>query len=233
MTKTVLAALALGAVAGVASAQEATGGIRPPRVAVIDLAKVSADSQLGKSYAQKIEGLRNAFNAETKKKEGELQKLDEQLKTLQEELEKQASVLSPEALDRKRQDITRKTRERQAFFEDGQAELQRKKDQAEAQADSLNNEFQQAIKPHIDAVAKEKGIDIILTSQVALTVNQDYDISKAVIAKADAAPIPAAAKPTSGAAAPGAAAAKPPAPKPAATPAVAPAKPGASPSPNP
>jgi len=70
-------------------------------------------------------------------------------------------------------------------------------------------------------VAKEKGIDIILTSQVALTMNKDYDISKDVIAKADSAG-PVAAPTTS--------AAKPPAAKP---PAGAPAKPPASPSPKP
>ena len=60
------------------------------------------------------------------------------------------------------------------------------REQAEAKAQGLNNEFQQKIKPHIDAVAKEKGIDIILTSQVALTMNPQFDISREVIAKADA-----------------------------------------------
>ena len=34
-------------------------------------------------------------------------------------------MLSPEALDKKRQDIVKRGRERQAFLEDGQAELQR------------------------------------------------------------------------------------------------------------
>ena len=34
-------------------------------------------------------------------------------------------------------------------------------------------------------MAKEKGIDILLDSQVALTVNKDFDISRDVIVKAD------------------------------------------------
>jgi hypothetical protein len=41
------------------------------------------------------------------------------------------------------------------------------------------------IKPHIDAVSKEKAIDILLDGQVTLTVNRDYDISRDVIVKAD------------------------------------------------
>jgi hypothetical protein len=131
-------------------------------------------------------------------------------------------VLSPEAAERKRQDIVKKTRDRQAYVEDGQQELQRMRDQAEQKAQALNNEFQQKIKPHIDAVAKEKGIDIILTSQVALTLNREFDISRDVITKADAAERAAQA-------------AKPAAPKPAAaTPsAAAPAAPAPAPKPTP
>jgi peptidoglycan hydrolase CwlO-like protein len=118
----------------------------------------------------------------------------------------------------------KKTRDRQAYVEDGQQELQRMREQAEAKAQALNNEFQQKIKPHIDAVAKEKGLDIILTSQVALTLNRDFDISREVIAKADAAERaaqaakPAAAGPRPSAAAPSAAAPAPAAPKPTPTP---------------
>jgi hypothetical protein len=75
------------------------------------------------------------------------------------------------------------------------------------------------MKPHIEAVAKEKGIDILLDGQVTLTVNRDYDISRDVIVKADDAE--KAAK---------AAAGKPPAPKQAVP---APPKPSPSPAPKP
>src|SRR5262249_34909358 len=70
-------------------------------------------------------------------------------------------------------------------LEDGQAELQRMRERAQGQAQALNNEFQVKIKPHIEAVAKDKQIDIILDSQVALTVNRDFDISRDVIVEAD------------------------------------------------
>jgi translation initiation factor IF-2 len=136
--------------------------------------------------------------------------MDAAIKSLQDELDKQGSVLSPEAADKKRQEIVKRQRDRQAFLEDGQADLQRMKDRAEQQAQAMNAEFQQRIKPSIDAVAREKGIDILLTSQVALTMNQAYDISKEIIAKADE-----AAK-TAAAAAPATPAAKPAGPVPAA-----------------
>jgi Skp family chaperone for outer membrane proteins len=228
--KTLIPALVLGAAASAALAQEpaqkpaaAAPAVKSPKIAVIDMQKVSADSLLGKGYAAQLEALRAEIEAERTKKQNDLQKLDAQLKTLQDDVEKQQSVLSPEALDRKRQDLVKKTRDRQAFLEDGQGELQRMQERAQQQAQALNGEFQIKIKPHIEAVAKDKGIDLLLDSQVALTVNKDLDISQDVIVKADDAERAARAKAQAG---------KPAAAAPAAKPAAGPA-PTPTPTPNP
>ncbi len=186
------------AVAVSAAAALAQDAARAPRVAVIDMARVSAESQLGKSYAAQLEKLQTEINAEATKKQTELGKLDTALKTLQEELEKQGAVLSPEARDKKQQDIVRKTRERQAFLEDGQQEINRMRERAQQQAQQINGEFQQKVRPLVEEVAKDKGIDLVLDSQVAYTINRDFDITRDVIAKADAtlAPKPPAAAAT-------------------------------------
>jgi outer membrane protein len=227
MIKTFVPVLFLGAAAlGLAQepAPASSAGVRNPKIAVINMETISSDSIMGKGYAAQIQGLEREIQTEGTKKQTELAKMDAAIKALQDELDKQAAVLSPEAAERKRQDIVKKTRERQAYVEDGQQELQRMRDQAEQKAQALNNEFQQKIKPHIDAVAKEKGLDIILTSQVALTLNRDFDISRDVITKADAAEKaaqaakPAAPKPAAAAPAAAGPAAPAPAPKPTPTP---------------
>jgi len=223
MSKTFVLALVIGAFAAAAHAQApAAPAARSPRVAVIDMGVITGQSALGKSYAVRIDALEKQIQAEGTKKQTELTKMDASIKALQEELEKQASVLSAEAADRKRQELTKKARDRQAFLEDGQQELQRLKERAETEASTLNNEFQTRIRPHIEAVAKEQGVDILLTSQVALTMNKDFDISQLVIARADAAEKTASAaapaKPAAAAAAPRPATASP-APAPAASPA--------------
>jgi len=202
MKKTFVSVLSGALVAaGAAFAQEPAA--RSPRIAVIDMARVSAESLLGKSYASQLEKLQTEINAEATKKQTDLVKLDTALKTLQEELEKQGSVLSPEARDKKQQEIVRKTRERQAFLEDGQAEINRMRERAQQQAQGINGEFQQKVRPLVELVAKEKNLDLVLDSQVAYTINKDFDITRDVIAKADETE---KAKP--------AAAAAPPAPKP-------------------
>ena len=219
MKKTFVVALFASLVAaGAAYAQEP----RSPRVAVIDMARVSAESALGKSYATQLEKLQNDINAAATAKQTELGKLDAGLKTLQEELEKQGSVLSPEARDKKQQDIVRKTRERQAYLEDGQGEINRMRERAQQQAQAINGEFQQKVRPIVEQVAKDKGLDLVLDSQVAYTINRDFDITRDVIAKADAgaakpaaaAPAPTAPKNPPAAAAPAGPKTPPTAPKP-------------------
>src|SRR5512143_1572327 len=185
MKKTFLVGLlAVLAAAGTALAQDAA---KSPRVAVIDMARVSAESLLGKSYAAQLEKLQNDINAEATKKQTELGKMDAAVKALQDELEKQGAVLSQEARDRKQQDIVRKGRERQAFLEDGQAEINRMRERAQQQAQAINNDFQVKVRPIVEVVAKERGYDLVLDSQVAYTINKDFDITASVIAKADAA----------------------------------------------
>lgn len=185
MKKTFLAVLALAlAASGLAVAQDA-GGPKTAKIAVIDMARVSAESTLGKSYAGQLEKLQTDINTAAQSKQTELQKMDAEIQALQEELQKQGAVLSQDARDAKQQEIVRKGRERQAFLEDGQAEINRMRERAQQQAQSINNEFQVKIRPIVEEVAKTKGYDIVLDSQVAYTISRDIDITREVITKAD------------------------------------------------
>jgi outer membrane protein len=183
MKKTFVAGLLFAlAAAGHATAQEA---VKAPRVGIIDMARVSAESLLGKTYAAQLEKLQNDISAEATKKQTDLGKMDAAVKVLQDELEKQGAVLSQEAREKKQQEIVRKGRERQAFLEDGQADINRMRERAQQQAQGINNEFQLKVRPLVEQVAKDKGYDIVLDAQVAYTINKDFDITRDVIVKAD------------------------------------------------
>jgi outer membrane protein len=185
MKKTFLFTLVLAcAAAGLAVAQQA-GSPATAKIAVIDMPRVSAESSLGKSYAAQLEKLQTDINTAAQAKQAELQKMDAAIQTLQDELQKQGAVLSEDARDNKQQEIVRKGRERQAFLEDGQAEINRMRERAQQQAQSINNEFQVKIRPIVEEVAKAKGYDVVLDSQVAFTISAEFDITRDVIAKAD------------------------------------------------
>jgi Skp family chaperone for outer membrane proteins len=185
MRKTFLVTLALAfAATGIAVAQEASAA-KTAKIAVIDMARVSAESQMGKSYAAQLEKLQNDINAAAQAKQERLQEMDAEIQALQDELQKQGSVLSQEARDNKQREIVQKGRDRQAFLEDGQAEINRMRERGQQQAQSINNEFQVKIRPVVEQVAGDLGYDLVLDSQVAFTISRDFDITREVIAKAD------------------------------------------------
>ncbi len=144
-------ACALTLAGGLSAQEPAKAEAKTPKLAVIDMGKVSSESLLGKSYASELDKLKNEIEAERTKKQNELTKLDTALKALQDEVEKQGQVLSPEALEKKRQELTKKARERQAFLEDGQQDIERMTARAQEQAQKYNVEFQGKIRPHIEA----------------------------------------------------------------------------------
>jgi Skp family chaperone for outer membrane proteins len=219
MTKTYLLALTLAAAAATAHAQE--GAVTPAKaeraqkIAVVNMERISTESLLGKGYAKKLDDLKNEIDAEGTKKQADLNKLDAAIKALQDELDTKGSLLSPEAADKKRQEIVKKTRDRQAFLEDGQAELQKMRDRAQQQAQAFENEFQVRVRPHIEAVVKEKAIDILLDSRVVPVSSKEVDISLDVINRSNDAERAAAAKPATTAAPAKPAAPPAPAPTPA------------------
>lgn len=221
MRKTYLLALTLGLVASSAQAQEAAP--RPekgPRLAVINMERIYAESLLGKTYAKKLEELKNEIDAEGQKKQADLNKIDATIKALQEELEKQGGVMSPEAVEKKTAELKKKQRDRQAFVEDGQGEIQKMREKAQQQAQAYENEFGVKIRPHIEAVVKEKAIDILLDSRVVVSSTKETDVSLDVINRSNEAE--KAAKPAAAAA-----------PKPATPPAAAAPAPTPTPTPQP
>jgi outer membrane protein len=192
--------LILIAVAAATSASAQEAGKKTPRIAVIDMDRVGSDSILGKNYTAQVESLQNDIEAERTKKQQDLAKFDAEIKALQDELEKQGALLSEEAAEKKQAEIKAKAREREAFLEDGRNQLERMAGRAQNQAKILQNELQQKIKPHMESVAREQGVDLLLDSRSAIALNNEFDISAAVIARLDeaertAGTKPAAAKP--------------------------------------
>jgi Skp family chaperone for outer membrane proteins len=200
-------ALLAPAAVGQEAAAPAAKGDKPVKLAVVNMERIYADSLLGKTYAKKLDELKNEIDAEGQKKQAELNKQDTALKALQDELEKQGAVMSPEALEKKTAELKKRQRDRQAFLEDGQQEIQRLRERAQQQAQAFENEFGVKIRPHIEAAVKANNIDILLDSRVVVASSKDTDVSLDVINRSNAAEQaakPAAAAPAAKPAAPAA-----------------------------
>ncbi len=185
----------------------------PLRMAFLDLQRIAAESAEGKVASGKVQEL-------TKKKTGELADKTKALQANQEKMKAGGAVLNEAARAQTQRDIDRLTVEIDRFQEDANAEVQQLQQE-------LQGEFQEKLRPVVDAVVKELAIGLLFSAgdAGAIYVDPSLDITGEVIKRFDSGKYAAAAKP----AAP--ATAKPAAPSTAkpAPPAVPPATPPAKP----
>jgi Skp family chaperone for outer membrane proteins len=205
-------------------AQAQTPAGKPMKVGVVDMQRISQESLLGKGYATRMDQLESEIRSELTKRQNQVSQRDAAIKAATDDLQKQQAILSPDAVEKKQQDIVKKNRDRQALTEDSQADIQRMQQAAQAKAQEFQVEFNTKIQPILQAVGKEKGLDVILDRATIVLINTELDITRDVIVKADD---------TEKAARPAAPAAKPAETKPAATPAATPAPAPAGPKPSP
>ncbi len=111
------------------------------------IAQLSAD---GKSAATKV-------NALAQKKQTEAADKAKLLQTNQQKLETSGSVMSETARGQLQKDIERQTVEGQRFEQDAQAELNELQQQ-------LQQEFQLKLMPVLEALSKEKGLQVLFSA---------------------------------------------------------------------
>ena len=152
------------------------------KIAYIDLQRIAQASAEGKAAATKIQEYE-------KKKLGEIQEKNKAVEDMRKKLEQGGTVLSEAARAQTEKDIDRNTRELQFLQQSAQAE----RDQLERE---LNAEFQRRLNPIIEAVAKEKGLQMLFSirDNGAVWADTGLDLSEEVIKRFDAAAKTAPAK---------------------------------------
>ena len=143
-------------------------------IAVVDVARVISESIMGKAARSNVE-------AEAKKREQPLEKLRLELKTESEGMAKQASVMSAEALQQKREKFLKKEQDFKHKVETEQQEVVKR-----------NNEEMGKVVREIDALvaqfAKEAGYRYVLENdrQTVIYARPDLDLTSKVIEALDA-----------------------------------------------
>jgi outer membrane protein len=200
MKKSVLVAMTLflaGALTAEGQDGSAGGGAGDgyARIAVVDMQRVLSESRLGKEFLKKSEELQSGFQAEMDKRQADVEKLNEELKAMQQDLQKQASVLSAEAVEEKQMALRRKERDAQATVFDYQQEMQRKENALKRELAKRQNEIGEQLRPHIEGVYRERQLDILVDRAAVAYLSDAFDISREVIRRADEAFSASAGKP--------------------------------------
>jgi len=164
------------------------------KVAYVNLQQIANLSAEGKSLTAKVQAL-------MQKKQNEAQTRSKALADNQTKLQTQSALMSETARAALEKEIERQNVEGQRFQQDAQAEINELSQQ-------LQNEFQQKLFPILDLVAKEKGIDVLLSAADAGMVwaAPGLDLTMDAVKKLDE---KGGAKPAAAAPAPAAPATKP------------------------
>jgi Skp family chaperone for outer membrane proteins len=195
-------ALAVSSAGSAAFAQQAAPG---PKIGVIDLQRIAAESAEGKVANAKIQAL-------TQKKGAELSDKNKQLQTAQQKLAQGGAVLNEATMASLQKDIERLQVEIERFQQDANAEVTELGQQ-------LQGEFQQKLRPIIDAVVKDLGLNFMFSVGDAGLIFWEpaADVTPEVVKRFDSA-MATSAKPAPTAKPAAPAPPKPPAPAPAPAP---------------
>lgn len=132
-------------------------------IAVVDVARLLAESKAGQDIQNQVQKHREEFLATLGEQED---KLREQERTLNEK----SATVSQEELEKLRQDFEKK------FLEARNKAQQRKAVLDKAVAEAMTD-LREKMFESIRAVAEEKAYDVVITSQSTVVVNDAIDIS--------------------------------------------------------
>lgn len=144
------------------------------KIAFVDMNEIAAQSAAGKDASKQLKALND-------KKVAEINDKNKQLQAAQQKLNAGGSVLNDAARDQLQKDIERLQRDIQFAQQNAQAELN------ELQQD-LQNAFGKKVVPIIQAIAEQKGLYAVFTSESGTAyVNPGLDITPEVVKRLDAA----------------------------------------------
>jgi outer membrane protein len=161
------------------------------KYAYVDLARILAESVHGQSANARLQQMTEQKRAEIESRQATLQAQieakNQSLLQLQQRLAQGETVMSVVARQNLQRDIARLQLDLQRDTEDAQAEMQRVTQDADAEVTELTQqlqlEFDSRLTPALEAVAIERGVDLIFNvGQGGLVwANRSLDLTQVVI----------------------------------------------------
>lgn len=151
---------------------QAQSKIPAPTIMVIDTNRIMAEAQAMKAIRDQIDRIRGSFQAEIKRDEDELRRLDQ-------EMAQQRQLLSPEAFNQKQQDLRQRA-----------AALQTKARQRRSQLDQALRNAMQTVRGTlvriVQGIAQRNGANIVVQKSDLVFADQRMEFTDEVLRQLDA-----------------------------------------------
>ena len=175
--------------AGAATAQNAPPFPPGTKYGYINLQRVLAESNVGRTASTRVQELTDTKLAEIQSRQTTLQSQidtsNQQLVELQQRLEQGQNVMSAQARLSLQREISRLQLELQRQTQDAQAEMERVTQDADAEVSELQQElqleFEQQLAPALDQVATERQVDLIFNIEGLIWGRPALDLTQAVV----------------------------------------------------
>ena len=175
--------------AGAATAQNAPPFPPGTKYGYINLQRVLAESNVGRTASTRVQELTDTKLAEIQSRQTTLQSQidtsNQQLVELQQRLEQGQNVMSAQARLSLQREISRLQLELQRQTQDAQAEMERVTQDADAEVSELQQElqleFEQQLAPALDQVATESQVDLIFNIEGLIWGRPALDLTQAVV----------------------------------------------------
>jgi outer membrane protein len=158
------------------------------KIGVVDLQKVLTTTNAGKAARKKFEDLQKSKQGTLERKEKELAGLEKELVSQRQQIEKEAQASGGNPSEELRAKIAA-FQEKARKFEQQMMELEKKRreimeDLTRKEAELLKP-IEQTIKTKVDAIAKERGLDVVLDKRFAIYASDATDVTAEVIRRCD------------------------------------------------
>lgn len=175
--------------AALASTLLAVPAFAEAKLGVVDLQKVLTTTNAGKAARKKFEDLQKSKQSSLDKKERDLAGQEKDLMTQRQQIEKEAQASGGNPSDELKAKVAQ-FQEKARRFEQQMMELDKRRrevmDELARKEAELLKPIEQTIKAKVDAIAKERGLDMVLDKRFAIYASDATDLTAEVIRRCDA-----------------------------------------------
>jgi outer membrane protein len=170
------------------SAPSLTAQAADAKIGVVDLQKVLHSTTAGKAAAKKFEDLQKAKKGQLDVKEKDLGKREKDLFVARQEIEKALQEAQGKVSDEMKAKIVA-LQDKGKKFEQDVMELEKRRrdivDELAKKEAELLKPIEDSIRTKVEAIAKERGLQLVINRQVAVYASDAVDITAEVIKRCD------------------------------------------------